>query len=406
MGFKGEVAVYPYYDSYRPELDPLLPDDLIVVGHGSGAGVLVRQYDRLGPMGDTWLDNIYASFRPPTAARMKRLLADRGSFWIGGAYEGQELPWEAIGYFGWTPTATVNTFRYQWGVRKFGGENALKFVELSDAYEDLWDIYNVALLPGNWVRLTEVEQKQVSEEGRRLSSLLRQRLTSLRSTDKEKNAAWFSHLDLYAVYFDYLLRRMEIFSQMLALVRQHREILATPQPLPEENRQQLVAMQKEVCQLAADYDQRAASVAGKMMSATRAAQLTKPFKEFTPSFPLADAALDIKQFAGTMNVTADRLTAGQPFVLRIKLRNTGVYPWQAEEGQRPRLELGGDAARLGLPAQWNYADEWMVFGDQREAVLRGVAPSAPGNAIVTVALLSPFGSRIRLVQQTIKLHWE
>ena len=85
MGFKGDVAVYPYYDLYRPSLDPLLPEDLIVVGHGSGAGVLVRQYDRLGPMGDTWLDNIFANFRPPTAARMKRLLADRGSFWIGGA---------------------------------------------------------------------------------------------------------------------------------------------------------------------------------------------------------------------------------------------------------------------------------------------------------------------------------
>ena len=70
-------------------------------------------------MGDTWLDNVFASFRVPTAARMKRLLGDRNSFWFGGAIVGTSWPWQAIGRFGWEPTAMVNTLRYQWGVRKF-----------------------------------------------------------------------------------------------------------------------------------------------------------------------------------------------------------------------------------------------------------------------------------------------
>ncbi len=35
-GFRGDVAVYPYFDLYEPRLDPLLPVDLLIVGHGSG----------------------------------------------------------------------------------------------------------------------------------------------------------------------------------------------------------------------------------------------------------------------------------------------------------------------------------------------------------------------------------
>ena len=95
------------------------------MGHGGGAAVLVRNYERTGPMGDTWLDNIYANFRIPPSPRMRRLLSDRGSFWIGGAYCGTELPWESIGYFGWEPTATPNSLRYDWGLREFGKDKAL-----------------------------------------------------------------------------------------------------------------------------------------------------------------------------------------------------------------------------------------------------------------------------------------
>ena len=75
------------------------------VGHGSANALLVRRYELVGPMGDTWIDNLFAGFRVAPSPRMKRLLADRPAFWIGGAYCGAELAWESIAYFGWQPTA-------------------------------------------------------------------------------------------------------------------------------------------------------------------------------------------------------------------------------------------------------------------------------------------------------------
>ena len=199
---------------------------------------------------------------------------------------------------------------------------------------------------------------------------------------------------------------MEIFSQMLALVRQQREIVSAERSLAEESRRQLIALQGEACRLSKDYDQKAAAVPGKMMAATRDAWMTKIFGEFTPAFPLADKALDIKQFDGSLTLTTDRLSAGQPFVLRIRLRNTGVYAWQPEAGRHPQLRLGGDAARLGLPAQCDYADSCIVFGDQREIELHGLAPQSPGKATITATLHSPFNFAAPIIRKTIALQWD
>ena len=70
--FNGTIMVYPYCDPYEPRLDPLVPKDLFIGGHGSGIAMLTRNYEMLGPMGDTWLDNLYTSFRVAPAPRMKR----------------------------------------------------------------------------------------------------------------------------------------------------------------------------------------------------------------------------------------------------------------------------------------------------------------------------------------------
>ena len=153
-GFQGAVAVYPYFDNYEPKLDPFLPQDVYIVGHGSGAAALSRDYEFVGPMGDTWIDNLYANFRVAPSPRMKRLLADRGSFWIGGAYVGCELPWESIGYFGWEPTATPNSFRFQWATREFGPTGAAPFLAMNDPYEELWDMIALHMPPADWLKLT------------------------------------------------------------------------------------------------------------------------------------------------------------------------------------------------------------------------------------------------------------
>ncbi len=119
LNFQGGVAVYPYFDGYTPDLEDVLPADLYIVGHGASIAGLSRQYDRVGHMPDTWLDSLFTNFRLPPTPRVRRLLGDRSTFWIGGAYCGAELPWESIGHFGWEPTATPNTFRHLWGAPHF-----------------------------------------------------------------------------------------------------------------------------------------------------------------------------------------------------------------------------------------------------------------------------------------------
>ena len=125
IGFKGEIGIYPYNDPYKPEFDALVPADLLIVGHGAGDALPFRKLDCVWLFPDTWVDNVYAGFRPAASPRVRRVQADRPTFWVGGAYWGSELAWEAIGYFGWEPTATVNTFRYERGGRLFGSQNGL-----------------------------------------------------------------------------------------------------------------------------------------------------------------------------------------------------------------------------------------------------------------------------------------
>ncbi len=400
LGFAGDIAVYPYMDPYQPELDALLPADLYIVGHGSGAGMLSRSLDTLGPMGDTWLDNLFASFRPPSIPRMKRLLADRGSFWIGGAYCGTELQWEAIGYFSWEPTATVNTFRYAWGARSFGERNALPFLELADVYDDLLDIYDLHLLPQEWVKLSDHDRAQVAHAARRRLGDYAEHLAALESSVRSRGGAkWFAHMRLFATYFDYLLRRLEALSAMESLVLAHRD---APE-LPADARARLIAMRDEVCRLADDLDAEAATVPGNMLAATRRAGLLKPFREWVAGYDAVEWSLEVKQFSGMVSAAAPKASAGQPFALAVELRNTGIWPWVEGAGQT--LELGGDATRVGLPAKWDFAGPPMVYGDRRVVELNGVAPLEPGQAEITVSLRGPFRSGIPFASQTVKVEW-
>ncbi len=404
--FPGDIAVYPYFDLYEPRLDPLLPEDLLIVGHGSGAAMLARSYATLAPMGDTWLDNLFASFRVPTAARMRRLVADRNSFWLGGALCGSELPWQAIGRFGWEPTATVNSLRYQWAAGQFGLDRALAFVELTDAYERLWEINDLPLLPHEWVKLSADKRRDVGAQGRADLDRFRRQLTSLRTAvAAPRHDCWFRHLGLFATYFEYHLRRLEVFSQMSDLVVKNKQAAQKPEGLPEAIRRQLLAMHREVYDLAQAYDREAATVPGKMLARTRALQLTLPFKEFVAGYdPSLDGLLEIKQFAGSMTVSAADFSAGRPFVLRVELKNTGVCPWIAGVGHR--LEVRGDTQRMGLPAQWDYDDPPMAFGDRRTIELRGVAPKEPGEAKLHLSLFAPFRNAYAMMQQDVTVRWK
>ncbi len=399
-GFKGSIAVYPYNDPYRPDLDALLPRDLLIIGHGSGAGMLSRSFETLGPMGDTWIDNLFASFRQASTPRMKRLLSDRGSFWIGGAYRGTELPWESIGFFGWEPTGTVNSFRYWWGSREFGRANALAFVALSSAYEHLWDIYDLPMLPQEWIKLTPGARAQVSSEGRERLRQFHERLAALeRAVGKRGDAAWFAQVRLFGTYFDYHLRRLGLFTRMQTLVATHRGASL----LPEDARAQLLSMRDEVYRLAAGYDREAAGVPGGMLAATRRFGLTQPFQEWVAGYEALDWSLELKQFAADLTVSPVQVVAGKEFTLRVELRNAGIWPWVAGVGQR--LELGGDASRLGLPARWDYEGAPMVYADRRVVEVRGTAPAQPGEGTVDVSLFAPFRNPTAFAKESVRLQW-
>jgi hypothetical protein len=407
VGFKGPVAVYPYFDFYEPRLEPLLPADILIAGHGSGLGVLTRNFNDLALMCDTWLDNLYSGFRQPTSGNMKRLLGDRGCFWIGGAYCATELPWQAIGYFGWQPTATISNFRYDFGAAAFGTENALNYVAFSDAYDHLWQIMNDSLLPVQWFALTDAQRAKTAQEGRYWLTTCRERLGRLKEgTDQKAHEKWFAHAGLYGTFFEYYLRRVELLGKMHDLIVSNRQSVANGGSLSGPLRQQLIAMEQEIYALARGYEEQARRVPGDMMAAVCASKIASPFKELF--YGGYDRSLDslgvlkVKQFDGRMRVSPPRLTPGQGFDLEIELQNMGVIPWIAGPGND--LVLQGDTKRLGLPDQWSYDGPPMVFGDGRVIKLHGVAPEQPGSAKIKIDFQSGYRDWAPF-SQTVELKW-
>lgn len=402
QGFGGDVAVYPYFDHYEPGLDPLLPADLRIVGHGAGLGVLTRAFESVAPMGDTWLDNLMASFRLAPIARMRRLLADRGSFWIGGAYRGTELPWEAIGRFGREPTATASTLRYEWGRRTFGEVGALPLVRMSAAYERLWDLFAVPLYPDEWAHLTREERRAASIESREWLRRFRASLSRLRAAAEGREFAWFAHVALYGRFFERHLRFLERVDLMREVVEAARR---SGGGLAPTERARLLALHRAMYADADVLDRAAAQVPGNMMARTRAGGFMRPYGEWSlGAYGMHEQRPgEAPQFGGALEASAVALEAGKPFTLTVVLRNDGVCPWMPEPGYR--LELAGDAARFGLPVRHELTGRPVVYGERAVIELRGVAPSEPGEAEVVLTFRPPFHAPQPWLAGTIRLRW-
>jgi hypothetical protein len=404
-GYGGMIGVYPYFDGYAPAaLESHLPGDLFVGGHGASTAILTRPHERIGHMGDTWLDNLYANFRLPPSPRMRRLLSDRCSFWIGGAYCGTELPWEAIGYFGWEPTATPNTFRYEWGARTFGNENALAFVAVSHAYERLWEINARYMLPLSWMQLAEKQRQEVMEETVALLSIYTERLDTLKqAVGEDRDESWFAHMGLFPVFLEYHLRRLGRFSEIYALVQTHAKEIDEGNELEAPIRDAILAKYGEIYAWAHEYGQVLNGVPGAMLADCR--NKTLPYKEWMAGYDAwLDPHLERPQFAGTMTVMPVEIRAGQPFTLHVELWNTGICPWVAEAGQR--LELSGATEQLGLPASWTFEGDPMAPGDRRTLEFVGQAPSDPGSADITLTLLNPYRVPAPCAVTTAKITWK
>ncbi len=405
-GYQGAVAVYPYHDWYDPALDPYLPADLYVVGHGAGGAVLVRDYGHVGPMGDTWLDNLYANFRVAPSPRMRRLLGGRGSFWIGGAYVGCELPWEAIGYFGWEPTATPNTLRYDWACRELGVDRALAFVRMNDIYEELWDLNALYLPPADWMKLSPAQRQRVVQQGMDGARQLRSALAAITSAPpapSESFSRWQGHLELFAPFMEYHLQRLDRFAKIYDAVLAHRAAVERGESLPADVRAAVLEDYQAIYDAAAPYAAAMKDAPGGMLDHCR--WMTAPYQEWMAGYDQwLDGQLAVKQFAGQIDLAADTRHAGQPFVLCVHFTNQGVCPWVA--AARHRLELDGDAARLGLPAAWTFEGEALAPGDQRTVELRGTLPAAPGTAHVTVRFYNPYRVPDPFLQADLTLSWE
>ena len=209
---------------------------------------------------------------------------------------------------------------------------------------------------------------------------------------------------LFGAYFNYHLRRLERFSEMLDLAIENQQAVEKGQRLAEPVRQRFLAMYGEVHQLAEAYDREAAAVPGQMMVRTRANQLTRFWKEWVGGYdPSLDGLLKVKQFAAVISVSREVLPAGRPFSLRVQLRNTGVFPWAANVGHR--LEIRGDAGRVGLPDHWDYEGAAVAFGDIREIEIRGIRRKAPARSRSKLSS-APYRNPYTMATHHFTLRWK
>ncbi len=402
LGFPGRVGVYPYFDGLTPEIEALLPKDLLIVGHGASTAALTRNQPLVGHMADTWLDNLYTNFRLPPSPRMRRLLSDRCTFWIGGAYRGTELPWEAIGYFGWEPTATPNSLRYHWGVRTFGKQNALTFLRMSDAYEHLWEINARHMLPKAWMELSpQVRQAVIAEAETALARYEEQRIQLEQQAGEDSNRSWFQTIGIFAPFMRYHVHRLDVFARVYSTMCEQGAVIDSGRKLPEDVRSQLLADYQTIYDYARKYAAVLEQAPGGMLEATR--NMTMPYKEWMAGYDAwMDPLLDRPQFAGTLDAGPVTLKRGQPFVLPMTLRNTGICPWIAEAQQRLTIE-GAD--QLGLPETWVYDGQPAAPGDARTIKLEGRVPDAPGRAELAIAFHNPYRAGGKIVEKKLVLEW-
>jgi hypothetical protein len=401
LDYRGGIAVYPYFDGYTPDLENVLPSDIFIVGHGASVAGLSRHYDRVGHMADTWLDSLFTNFRLPPSPRMRRLLGDRPCFWIGGAYCGSELPWEAIGHFGWEPSSSANTFRYLWGTRSFGVEHASALLAVSNQYEDLWETNARYLVPKTWLETPAQERAALLTDAHAKLDGYAQALATLRaSVDTPDMDTWFGHMELFVPFLRYQLHRLDRFMANRELILPHKQAVLDAAGLPPEVRMAVLDNHATVYRYARLYDEALHNVPGAMLEATR--PLTMPYQEWMAGWDVwLDGFLELPQFAGTVTAEVASLAPGQPFTLTITLQNKGLCPWIPEAPQRIALE--GIADKLGLPATVIYEGDPLAPGDSGTLRIDGTAPRQVVHGALKVRLCSPSRLATTIAETSVEL---
>ncbi len=224
--------------------------------------------------------------------------------------------------------------------------------------------------------------------------------------DAQANARWFGHVELFAPFIEYHLHRLDLFARIYDVAVAHKDVIDKGERLPEDARRTVIDCYKEMYAWAAKYDaamQRACATAPDGMLA-HSRWMTSPYKEFMAGYDQwLEWQLKVKQFAGTMKVTASEAKAGQPFTVRVELRNTGVCPWMPGVGQELRFSGIGEQARL--PKTWPYEGEWLAPGDSRTIEFQATAPENAGSGVLKVGFVSPFRVPEEFVQGETHVAW-
>jgi hypothetical protein len=96
---------------------------------------------------------------------------------------------------------------------------------------------NGPLLPYTWLQMSSQLKKQVEQESTEGRKLYQERLAELIPTASNvENKDWFAQVKLYGTFFEYCIRRLELFGQLYEIVLSHQDSPEASKPLPSDIR--------------------------------------------------------------------------------------------------------------------------------------------------------------------------
>jgi hypothetical protein len=385
------VAVYPYNDYYRSEIDPALPRDLLILGHGSGETVLARADDVCAPHGDTWLDNVLIGFRVPPAPAMKQLLSDRNAMWTGGWLEGNEATWASIGTFGWDPEVSIESLRFALCRDLFPDlRSEIAAVEVLGSYEQLREWFNHALLPRRWLSASAGERDVLARE---VSACVEQVETGLARLGSATGWTGRAPVSLFALFIRYHLQRLDLLFQEFTGWRPAHDTLR--EAIAEGRDADVVVQAELLARLAERQNELVRGFAGTLRERGGEVYEAIVREHFAPG---ARAQLDRMGFENDITYmfpgfpfdahvvghgVPARMIRGKTYAVSVTVQNLSSRPWEVAWDSLVLIGLGGTDIDVPLPSGY------VRFGEVCVVPFSVTAPTEPGTYRVQIGMHVP-----------------